>query len=164
MRKLFSIHEIAEQLQNSRVGKKVVYCSGTFDIVHCDHIYFLEQVKSYGDIVVVGINDDVSVSRRKGPARPIIPEEKRIIVVSAISFVDFAFIKKFDLHKEDIIEILQPNVVIANNDKDRSEYYIKRWDSLAAKFPSVEFILSLEHKRDENNSTTAIINKIKKLG
>ncbi len=160
---LFSIQEIAEQLQSSRFGKKVVFCSGSFDILHEGHLNFLRQAKSHGDILVVAVNSDIVVSSRKGPTRPVMSEKTRSAIVCALGgMVDFVFIKQPNQTKEDIISILKPDVVVFCNDNFRSEKHVERCINLERLFPYVIFIISVEDKRTEGWSTTEIIEKIKK--
>jgi len=51
-------------------GKRVVFTNGCFDILHVGHVKYLQIAKSFGDILIVGLNSDASVSRLKGPTRP----------------------------------------------------------------------------------------------
>ena len=71
-----------------RDKKKVVFTNGCFDILHAGHVMYLEKAASFGDILIVGLNSDVSVKRIKGPQRPVIPENERALVLSALYFVD----------------------------------------------------------------------------
>ena len=70
-------------------SKRIVFANGCFDILHVGHIRYLEGAKSLGDILIVGINDDESESQLKGHGRPIMPEEDRIEIVSALECVDY---------------------------------------------------------------------------
>ena len=158
---LLSIEKIAEQLQGSYVGKKVVFCCGTFDLLHKGHIFgFLERAKAHGDILVVGVHCDENVSKRKGVERPIICQEDRAIVVSALACVDFVFIKESSPTKEQIIEMLNIDVVVWNGDAKLSGIHAEKRAYLAGKFPSVNFV-SIPEDRKRGLSTTEIIRKIK---
>ena len=73
-----SLEEISTQVrQLQKSGKKVVFTNGCFDILHPGHIDLLRRARALGDIVVVAINSDQSVTRMKGPKRPIVPENER---------------------------------------------------------------------------------------
>ena len=101
------IKKIAEKLK--RQGKKVVTCNGCFDILHPGHIYFLEQSKKQGDILIVGLNSDGSVKENKGPKRPINNENARAAVLSALDMVDYVVI--FDEKTPiKLLEAIKPDV------------------------------------------------------
>lgn len=70
-------------------GKKVVFTNGVFDILHKGHIEVLEFSKSLGDVLIVGINSDISVKIIKGQNRPILNLENRMSVLNSIRYVDF---------------------------------------------------------------------------
>ena len=74
--KLFSLESAAtwrEQLQSE--GKRVVLTNGVFDLLHTGHLFYLQQARSLGDALIVGVNSDRSVRSIKGPTRPITPDE-----------------------------------------------------------------------------------------
>jgi phosphoheptose isomerase len=69
-------------------GAEVVWTNGCFDLLHVGHVRFLEQARSLGDVLIVGVNSDSSVRELKGPARPIVPEAERAEVLAALAAVD----------------------------------------------------------------------------
>lgn len=69
-------------------GKKIVACSGAFDILHIDHIKFLKEAKARGDFLIVLLNSDRSIRSYKGSRRPLNPQRERAAVVAALEFVD----------------------------------------------------------------------------
>lgn len=73
-------------------GKKIVTCSGAFDLLHSSHIDFLEKAKKLGDILVVFLNSDSSVRKSKGSKRPIYNQNIRVRMLSALAAVDFVLI------------------------------------------------------------------------
>ncbi len=73
-------------------GKEIVLANGCFDIIHVGHVRYLAGARSYGDILVVAVNDDKSTKKLKGPPRPIMPEEERAEIVASIRFVDYVLI------------------------------------------------------------------------
>ena len=90
--KILSREELSSICKNLHQEKKTIgFTSGAFDIIHAGHADYLEKAKSQCDILVVGINSDKSVQRYKGPSRPIIPLEQRIIMVAALESVDYVF-------------------------------------------------------------------------
>jgi D-beta-D-heptose 7-phosphate kinase/D-beta-D-heptose 1-phosphate adenosyltransferase len=100
---------------HQKKGKKVVFTNGCYDLIHVGHVRYLEEAKSYGDILVVAVNSDDSVRKLKGEKRPLIPEQERAEVLSALSCVDYVVI--FDeLDPHDIITCLKPNVLVKGGD------------------------------------------------
>jgi D-glycero-beta-D-manno-heptose 1-phosphate adenylyltransferase len=98
-----------------RDGKKVVFTNGCFDILHRGHVEYLQKAKSLGDILIVGLNTDASVRRLKGAVRPIVCEEDRAVVLSALSAVDHVCLFDEDTPFE-IIRDLVPDVLVKGAD------------------------------------------------
>src|SRR5687768_6593882 len=69
-------------------GRRVVFTNGCFDLLHTGHVVLLEAARAHGDILIVGINADVSVRALKGPQRPVVPEAERAEVLLALEAVD----------------------------------------------------------------------------
>lgn len=87
--KVISLKRLTEELKAARKkGKKVVFTNGCFDIIHAGHVRYLKKARSRGDILVVGLNSDSSVRAIKGESRPIVPQNERAEVLSALSSVD----------------------------------------------------------------------------
>jgi D-beta-D-heptose 7-phosphate kinase/D-beta-D-heptose 1-phosphate adenosyltransferase len=96
-------------------GKRIVFTNGCFDLLHLGHVRYLENSKSLGDVLVVGVNSDRSVRSLKGPERPILPEEERTEILSGLACVDFVTI--FDeLTPLDLISSLQPHILVKGGD------------------------------------------------
>ena len=74
--------------REKRNGRRVVFTNGCFDLLHPGHIQSLEQARSLGDALIVGINGDASVRELKGPGRPILPELERAEILAALECVD----------------------------------------------------------------------------
>lgn len=88
--KIKSLSELKSIVSEKRAaGKKIVFANGCFDIMHVGHVRYLSDAKEYGDILVVGVNSDNSVKGLKGPGRPVLNEEQRIIMVAAMESVDY---------------------------------------------------------------------------
>ena len=98
-----------------RNGKRVVFTNGCFDILHVGHVRYLEQAKSIGDVLVVGVNSDRSVRGLKGPRRPILPVEERGEILSGLGCIDY--ITVFDEPTPlELISILLPNILVKGGD------------------------------------------------
>jgi rfaE bifunctional protein nucleotidyltransferase chain/domain len=107
--------DLAERLKERHAGQTVVFTNGCFDILHAGHVRTLETAKSFGDVLVVGVNSDASVRRLKGEKRPIVPERERAELVAALHPVDYVV-----LFAEDTpiptIEVLEPDVHVKGGD------------------------------------------------
>ncbi len=95
-------------------GRKIVFTNGCFDILHAGHVRYLGRAKEIGDILVVGLNADRSVSGIK-PGRPVIPEDQRAEVLAALSMVDYVVIFSEETPYELIREI-KPDVLVKGAD------------------------------------------------
>lgn len=95
-------------------GKKIVFTNGCFDILHPGHIRYLKKAKALGDILVIGLNSDSSVSAIK-PGRPINPEKNRAEVLAALSMVDYitVFSEKTPYN---LIKAVKPDVLVKGGD------------------------------------------------
>jgi rfaE bifunctional protein nucleotidyltransferase chain/domain len=98
-----------EELPDLLRGKKVVLANGCFDILHVGHKRYLEGARQLGDVLVVAINSDRSVSAIKGPGRPILNEGERVMLVSALRCVDHVLVfDEPDVTR--ILDILHPAI------------------------------------------------------
>ena len=89
--------------------------NGCFDILHPGHIHYLRQAKQFGDILIVALNSDSSVSQLKGPTRPICDAATRSLMLSALSFVDYVII--FDeLTPDSLYKKFTPDVLVKGSD------------------------------------------------
>ncbi len=135
-------------------GKKVVFTNGCFDIVHLGHVDYLEKARNLGDKMVLGLNTDASVSRNKGPERPIVHEDSRSRVMAALEFVDLVVF--FDAETPyELIKTLVPDILVKGN------------DYLAENIVGADVVIKNGGKVEtvplvQGYSTTNIVNKIKK--
>jgi len=74
------------------LGKRIVFTNGCFDLLHTGHLHFLQRSKEEGEVLIVGLDDDASVARLKGPGRPVISQSERARIMAALDFVDFVFV------------------------------------------------------------------------
>ena len=97
-------------------GKKIVFTNGVFDILHPGHVRYLEQARSLGDLLIVGVNSDRSArAQGKAPDRPVNPESERAEVLSALACVDAVVVFDEDTPHE-IIKALQPDILVKGAD------------------------------------------------
>lgn len=95
--------------------KRIVFTNGCFDILHAGHVTYLEAAKAKGDILVIGINTDASISRFKGPTRPIVQLDQRMMMLASLGCVDFVISFDEDTPRE-LIEYIKPTVLIKGGD------------------------------------------------
>ena len=96
-------------------GRKIVFTNGCFDILHAGHVRYLEQARSFGDVLVLGLNTDASVRANKGDSRPINGELDRAAVVGALRAVDCVVLFG-EKTAETIIEKVRPDVYVKGGD------------------------------------------------
>lgn len=141
-----------KELAQLRQSKKIVFTNGCFDILHVGHIRYLQQAKSLGDLLVVGLNSDASVSRLKGPTRPIQNEEDRKELLLALEAVDAVFIFTEDTPLE-LIKEVKPHLLVKGGDWSEDQIvgadFVK---SLGGHVKSLPF--------SQGKSTTGIVERI----
>lgn len=133
-------------------SKKIVFTNGCYDILHAGHVSYLEQAKSLGDVLIVGVNTDDSIRRLKGSNRPIVGCEERMQVLAALESVDAVVAFDEDTPLE-LIKLINPNILVKGGDwpKDKivgADHVL----SYGGEVLSLSFV--------EGNSTTSIIEKI----
>ncbi|WP_310442322.1 D-glycero-beta-D-manno-heptose-7-phosphate kinase [Sulfurimonas sp.] len=130
-------------------GKKVVFTNGCFDILHVGHVKYLQEAKSFGDILIVGLNSDASVSRLKGPARPVNIVEDRAYLLAALEAVDFVVPFEEDTPYA-LIEMIKPDTLVKGGDYEGKSVV---GTEFALELKLVDFV--------DGKSTTKTIQKIK---
>lgn len=93
----------------------IVFTNGCFDILHLGHIDYLSKARGLGDILIIGLNTDASVSRIKGPERPVNDQNARSMVLASMSFVDAIVLFEEDT-PYDLIKQIQPHVLVKGTD------------------------------------------------
>jgi len=118
MQKTLAAKDLAAQLSRlRRQGKRIVFTNGCFDLLHPGHIFTLTQAKTFGDVLVVGINSDASVKRLKGEKRPILDQASRLALLAALEAVDYVI--TFDEETPlTLIRALQPHILVKGGDWD----------------------------------------------
>lgn len=113
IKQLGELKIIRQQLKAE--GKIVVFTNGVFDMIHAGHIDYLNKAKSYGDVLMLGLNSDESVKLIKGEKRPILKEVERAFIVSNLKPVDYVVIFEEDTPAT-VIEKLIPDVLVKGAD------------------------------------------------
>ncbi len=129
-------------------GKKIVFTNGCFDILHIGHVKYLQVAKSFGDILIVGLNSDASVKRLKGESRPINVAEDRAYLLAALEAVDFVVPFEEDT-PYNLIKMIQPDTLVKGGDYKGKEVI---GTEFSKELRLVDFV--------EGKSTTKIIKRI----
>jgi len=96
-------------------NKILVFTNGCFDFIHSGHIYYLKEAKSFGDVLIVGLNSDNSTRRIKGGKRPINNEDARALVLSSLEMVDYVIIFDEDTPYQ-LIKMIMPDILVKGGD------------------------------------------------
>lgn len=132
-----------------RAGKKIVFTNGCFDIIHSGHVRYLKEAKKLGNVLVLGLNSDASVSRLK-PGRPINKISERAEVAAALLMIDYVTVFEEDT-PYNLIKFLRPDVLVKGGDWKKEDIV---GSDLVPETRSLGF--------HEGFSTTGIIGKIEK--
>jgi D-beta-D-heptose 7-phosphate kinase/D-beta-D-heptose 1-phosphate adenosyltransferase len=111
---------LVELDRRRKSGLKVAFTNGCFDVLHAGHVQYLAEARKQADCLVVGTNSDASVSRLKGPSRPLNPVEARALVLAGLQDVDFVTIFP-DATPRSLIEAIRPDVLVKGSDYRKSE-------------------------------------------
>ena len=96
-------------------GKKIIFTNGCFDILHIGHVKYLEEAKSLGDVLILGLNSDHSVKKLKGKNRPINTQADRAYILASLEVVDYLVIFEEDTPFE-LIKLIKPDVLVKGSD------------------------------------------------
>ena len=114
--KIILIKDIRNQVKFWRKkSMKLVFTNGCFDIFHSGHVRYLQTASGFGDILIVGLNSDASVSKLKGPHRPIMTQTDRAYLLSAIGVIDCIVIFDEETPAK-LIKIINPDVLVKGGD------------------------------------------------
>ena len=149
-------------LRKREQNKKIVFCTGCYDILQTGHAVFFSQCKEFGDILVVGVGSDAVISALKGPDRPVNPEINRLYLIAAMQEVDYAVLNSNVMEEgkidfKPVIEALRPDVFVINDDDSGIASKTALCASLGIHVHMVSRIVPPEL---EATSTTRIIDKI----
>ena len=143
------ISYIVSELKNK--DKKIIFTNGCFDILHIGHIKYLEKSKSFGDILILGLNSDDSIRRLKGKNRPINTQTDRAYILASLEVIDYLVIFDEDT-PYDLIKLIKPDVLVKGGDYEGKEVV---GQDIAKELKLVKFI--------NDKSTTKTIERIQKV-
>jgi rfaE bifunctional protein nucleotidyltransferase chain/domain len=148
---------ILQRSEWKRNGKRVIYATGVFDLLHPGHIRLLEQARTLGDILVVGVQSDARARRAKGPNRPITPAAERAEILTALAAVDFVVV----LNDEDpakFVSQLAPDALVQDRDQGSSKGAETKSGSVRSSGIKVIYI-----PPEPGHSTSRLIERIKQF-
>jgi D-beta-D-heptose 7-phosphate kinase/D-beta-D-heptose 1-phosphate adenosyltransferase len=145
---LGEIATLSEELKTR--GKKIIFTNGCFDILHTGHVRYLETAKSYGDVLILGLNSDRSVTALKGEGRPINLQLDRAYILAALEAVDYVVVFDEDT-PYNLIKAIKPHVLVKGGDYEGREVV---GQDIVDELKLVQFI--------DGKSTTRTIEKIQK--
>ncbi len=162
IKKKITDHKGLKTIREQHNHKKIVFCTGCYDIVQTGHAVFFNQCKSYGDILVVGIGRDQTIRTLKGQGRPVNPELNRLYLIAAMQDVDYALLNDTTIGEgkvdfREILENLKPDVFIINDDDSALDIKKELCANLGI---HVQPVIRETLPELEATSTTSIIEKI----
>ena len=121
-----SYEELAQRVENFKaLNVKVVLTSGSFDMIHEGHARYLEKAKSHGDLLIVGVDSDDKIKKRKGPDRPVVPEVERLTMLTFLRSVDLVVSKPLNEEKWALIKAVLPDVLVATAETYTTEEVVR---------------------------------------
>lgn len=150
LKTLKNLKMILQKLKKQR--KKIVFTNGCFDILHVGHVRYLRKAKAYGDILVVGVNNDSSVKKIKGKNRPLVLLQDRLEVLAALECIDY-LVRFSETTPANLIKTLKPDILVKGSDYRLNEIVGRDFvESTGGKVVTIPLV--------KNKSTTAFIKKI----
>jgi rfaE bifunctional protein nucleotidyltransferase chain/domain len=126
------LKDIVEHLK--KVGYKIVLTQGVYDLIHEGHALYLEAARSHGDVLIVGVDSDALTKQRKGPERPIVPQEERLKMLVHLRHVDLVTIRDVQHGIGDLIKLVKPDVlVVSKSTGDFTAKQVKEYDKYCGK-------------------------------
>ena len=121
-RHMESLDQLRAKVEHLKgIGLKVVLTSGSFDLVHLGHVKYLARAKELGDVLVVGVDSDAKIRRRKGDDRPLVPERERLEMLAHQRPVDLLYLKEEGGERWDLIKAVEPDVLVLTADHSYSD-------------------------------------------
>jgi len=131
---------------------KIVLTQGVWDLIHEGHAKYLQKAKSYGDILIVGVDSDELTRRRKGPSRPIVPETERVKMLAHLRYVDILTIRGVNEGLGDLIKLIKPDtLIVSKSTKDFTKKMKSEYGPFCGKIADLQ-------PQSETNTTARIRN------
>lgn len=133
-------------------GYTIALVSGSYDMLHIGHCRYLRETKLRADICIVGLDSDAKIQKRKGPHRPIVPQDERIEMLAHTRYVDVITLKEASDEKWKLIKVVRPDILVIS---ERMEYGEGEQEALRALCGEVVLL--------ESQATTSSSAKIRRL-
>jgi D-beta-D-heptose 7-phosphate kinase/D-beta-D-heptose 1-phosphate adenosyltransferase len=101
--------------RRQQAGERGVFTNGCFDLLHLGHVRYLQEARSLGDFLILGLNSDESTRRLKGTGRPLVPEQERAEILAALSCIDYVTIFS-EATANSLVQLLQPAIYVKGGD------------------------------------------------
>lgn len=137
-----------------KAGKTVVATNGCFDILHVGHLRYLSEAAKLGDVLIIGVNSDASVSELKGPDRPVTPEEDRAELLCGLKCVTEAAIFH-DVRATEFLMLTAPDIYVKGGDYKVSDLNADEVAAVQAAGGKIEILPLVPGK-----STTAVLDRV----
>lgn len=124
IRNLDALEKVVSRLKKKSM--RIVLTQGVWDLIHEGHAKYLEAAKSFGDILIVGLDSDELTRARKGPQRPIVPERERVEMLTHLRHVDIVTIRGVDHDIGHLIRVVKPHVLVTSSSTSDFKEDIKR--------------------------------------
>lgn len=133
-------------------GRKIAFTNGCFDLLHVGHVKYLQKARSFGDLLVMGLNSDASIRRLKGEKRPLIGQDERAHILAALDCIDYVVIFDEDTPLQ-LIAALKPDILVKGGDYTLAGVVGRELvEAAGGRVELVQFV--------DGKSTTNIIEKI----
>jgi rfaE bifunctional protein nucleotidyltransferase chain/domain len=117
---------------------RVVLTSGSFDLIHLGHVKYLARAKELGGILVVGVDSDAKIRRRKGDDRPMVPEDERLELLAHQRPVDLIYLKQEDDPSWGLIKAVEPDVLVLTADHSYGDAELAQLGEIAGEIAVIE--------------------------
>jgi D-beta-D-heptose 7-phosphate kinase/D-beta-D-heptose 1-phosphate adenosyltransferase len=119
--KILACEVLCRQLESRRrLGQRVAFTNGCFDVLHAGHVQYLQEARAQADLLVVGLNSDAGVRALKGDGRPVNPLEARALVLAGLHAVDYVTVFE-EATPLELIQQLRPDVLVKGADYRKDE-------------------------------------------
>ncbi|GAC1656398.1 MAG: adenylyltransferase/cytidyltransferase family protein [Ktedonobacteraceae bacterium] len=114
--KILNRQELAVEVQRrQQAGERGVFTNGCFDLLHLGHVRYLQEARTLGDFLLLGLNNDASVCALKGQGRPLVPEIERAEILAALTCIDYVTIFA-ESTASALVHVLQPAIYVKGGD------------------------------------------------
>ncbi|MCW2994757.1 MAG: D-alpha,beta-d-heptose 7-phosphate 1-kinase, d-beta-d-heptose 1-phosphate adenylyltransferase [Conexibacter sp.] len=134
-----SLEEMSRVVSHLRgLGYRIVLTSGSFDLIHLGHVKYLARAKELGGILVVGVDSDAKIRRRKGDDRPMVPEDERLELLAHQRPVDLIYLKQDEDPSWGLIKAVEPDVLVLTADHSYSDEQLARLREVVGEIAVIE--------------------------